>query len=129
VKEGGGEGGDEDSGARDWVFGGFGLEEEKGNGGEKAEGESGGERMKIGAIESEIGGGAEVSAEEVGVADCASEDDGERGGAGEAREGGALERIRGEGVGEGIHRGEVISQSGRSLLGEDGNRRKASNHG
>jgi len=91
MKDGCGEGGDEDCCARDCVFGGFGLEEEKGNGGEKAEYESGGERMKIGAIESEVGGGAEVSAEEVGVGDCASEDDGERGGAGEAREGGTLE--------------------------------------
>jgi len=112
MKEGGGEGGDEDCCARDGVFGGFGLEREKGNGGEKAEYESGRERVKISAIESEIGGGAEVSAQEVSVGDCAGEGDGERGGSGEAGEGGALKSKRGQGVGEGIHRGEVISEPG-----------------
>lgn len=65
--------------------------------------------MKVGAVESEIGGWAEVSAQEIGVGDDACEDDGDCGGAGEAREGGALKSEGGQGVGEGIHRGEVIS--------------------
>lgn len=59
--------------------------------------------MKISAVEREIGGRAEVGAEEVGVGNGACEEDGDSGRPGEAREGGALECERGQGVGEGIH--------------------------
>lgn len=65
--------------------------------------------MEIGAIEREISRGAEVGAQEIGVGDNACEDYSHRGSTGETREGGALESERGKGVGEGIHRGEVIS--------------------
>jgi hypothetical protein len=65
--------------------------------------------VKAGAVESEVSRGAEVSAEEVSVGEGAAADDSECGGAGEARESGALKRQRGKGVSEGIHRGEVIS--------------------
>ena len=65
--------------------------------------------MKVGAIESEIGRRAEVRAEEIGVGEDAGEDNREYGGAVEARESGALQGIRGQGVGEGIHTAEVIS--------------------
>ena len=109
VNEGSGESGEEDGCARDWDIAGFGLEEEEGKSGEKGEHHGGNERVEVGASESEIGGGAEVGAKEVGVGDCPREDDRDRGGAGKAREGGALESKRGQGVGEGIHRGEVIS--------------------
>jgi hypothetical protein len=103
MKEGGGEGGDEDRGAWDWIFGGFGFEEEEGKSGEKREDESGGERVKIGAIKSEVGGRAEVGAEEVGVGDDTTDDDRDCGGTREAREGGALKSVRGQCVREGIH--------------------------
>ena len=72
--------------------------------------------MKVGAIESEIGGGAEVGADKVSIGDHAREDDSECSGAREARESGALESERGEGVGEGIHRGEVISQKRPAMM-------------
>lgn len=103
MKEGSGEGGGEDCCVRDWVFWGFGLEKEKGKSGEEAEHESGGERVKVSAIESEIGGRTEVSAEEVGVGNHPRKDDCDGRGAREARESGALQRIRGQGVSEGIH--------------------------
>ena len=59
--------------------------------------------MEIRAIESQMGGRAEVRAEEVEVGDSACDEHGESGGAGEAREGGALEGVGGEGVGERVH--------------------------
>lgn len=65
MKEGGGEGGYEDHGARDLVIWGFGLEQEEGGSGEKREDEGGGERMKIGAIERDIGGGTELRTEKI----------------------------------------------------------------
>ena len=65
--------------------------------------------MKVGAIESEIGGRTEVCAEEVSIGNHAGENDGSRGSAGDARECGALQRVGSQGVGEGIHTGEVIS--------------------
>jgi len=95
MKEGGGEGCGEDGSARDGVFGGFGLEEEEGKSSEEGEDESDEERMKVGTVEIEISGRAAVGAEEVGVGDRAGKHDGESGGAGDAREGGALERERG----------------------------------
>src|SRR5690348_5339504 len=108
MKKGCGEGGGEDRGTADLRFGGFGLEGEEGKSEEQAKHERGKERVKIGAVESEIGGGAEVGADEVGIGDHACEDDSECGGAGEAREGGTLEGVGGQGVGEGIH-GEKLS--------------------
>ena len=90
MKKGCGEGGDEDRSTGDLRFGGFGLEGEEGKSEEQAEHESGKERVKIGAIESEIGGRAKVGAEKVGIGDHACEDDSECGSAGEAREGGTL---------------------------------------
>ena len=65
--------------------------------------------MGIGAVESEIGGRPEVGAEEIGIGDDACENDWDCRGARESRESGALESERGKGVGDGIHRGEVIS--------------------
>ena len=112
MKEGGGEGSGEDRYARDWILGGFGLEEEEGNSGEKREGKGGGERVKVGAVESQISGRAEVRAEEVGVGDDAGENDRDCGGAREARKGGALESERREGVGEGIHGRELSHKRG-----------------
>ena len=50
--------------------------------------------MEIGTIESEIGGRAEVSAEEVGVGDDACEDDRDCGGTRETRESGTLQSKR-----------------------------------
>jgi hypothetical protein len=94
MKKGGGESGNEDCCTRDWVFGGFGLEEEEGKSGEKAERESGRERVEVGAIEREVGGRAEVGAEEVAVGDDSREDDRDCRRSGEPREGGALKSIR-----------------------------------
>ena len=91
------------------VFGALGPEEAKGKRGEKAEGDSGDERMEVFVMHGKIGGRTEVRAEEVDVGDRAGENDGQSGGAGEAREDGALHSVRGQGVGEWIHRGEVIS--------------------
>ena len=82
--------GEEDGCARDWDIGGFGLEEKKGKNKDKAEGESGEERMKVSAVKSEVGGRAEIGAEEVDVGNCAYEDDGQRDRAREARKRGAL---------------------------------------
>jgi hypothetical protein len=90
VKEARGERGDEDGGARGFLFRAFGFEEEERKSDENAECESGDERVKVSAIESEIGGRAEVSAEEIHVGNRAREDNGDRGCAGEAREGSAL---------------------------------------
>ena len=59
--------------------------------------------MKVRAIESKIGGRAEVGAEEVGVGDDAGENDRDCRGSGEAREGGALKGEGRQGVGEGVH--------------------------
>jgi len=86
-----------------WL-GGLWFEEEEWDGGEETEDESGKERVKVGAIEIEIGGRAEVRAEEVGVGNHAGENDGDGGSAGDAREYGALKGVRGQGVGEGVHR-------------------------
>src|SRR5207249_345306 len=58
--------------------------------GSQSKGKRVGERVKVGAIESEIGGGAEVGAEEVRVSNHAGENDRDCGRAGNAREGGAL---------------------------------------
>lgn len=94
MKEGGSEGSDEDRYPRDWILGGFGLEEEERKSGQETKRESGEEGVKVGAVESEIGRGAEVAAEKVGVSDCTREDDRDCGGAGESRKGGALESER-----------------------------------
>jgi hypothetical protein len=89
-------------------FGAFWLEEEEGKSDEEAEEQSGCQGMKVGAIESEIGGGAEVTAESVEVGDGAGDEDGERDGTSDARESGALQNVGGEGVSEGIHGGSYL---------------------
>lgn len=99
----------EDGRARNWLFRAFRLKEEKREGHDNAEHESSEKRVKISAIESEIGGRTEVGAEEVGVGDDACEDDCDCRRAGEARESGALESERGQDVGEGIHATQLIS--------------------
>src|SRR6516164_7265012 len=66
--------------------------------------------MKISAMEGEVGGRAEVAAKKVYVGNHAGQDDRDCGATGGAREGSALNRIRGQGVGERVHTGEVISQ-------------------
>ena len=109
MKEGSGEGGEEDSGAGYWILWGFGFEKQKEKSAREGEDKSGGERVKVSAIEREIGGRTEVGAEEVGVGDDAAYDDRDGGSAGEAREGGALQSERSKSVGEGVHRGKVIS--------------------
>lgn len=97
-------------------FGGFWLEEEKGQSCKESEHQNGEEGVKVSAIEAEISGRAEVDAEEVYVGNHAGEDDGNRRSAGDAGEAGALKRVRSEGVGEGIHRGEVISQNRTAMM-------------
>ena len=108
VKEGCGKRGGEDG--CEWDLGCeiFRLKEEEGKSEEQAEQEGSEERVKVRAIESEIGGRAEVGADEVSIGDHSRENDSQGGGAGDAREGGALKRVGGEGVGQGIHRREPI---------------------
>ena len=69
---------------------GFEFEEEEGQRGQESEDESGEERVKVSAIESEVGGRTEVGAEEVGVGNGSGEDDCDCCGTREPREGGAL---------------------------------------
>jgi len=89
MKEGRGEGGGENGCGWYGAFRGVWLEEE-GKSSQESKDDGGGERVKVGAIESEIGGGAEVGAEEVRVSNHAGENDRDCGRAGNAREGGAL---------------------------------------
>ena len=75
MREGRGERGREDGCARDFVFGAFGFEEDKWERGQNSERQGGEDRMKIGAMEGQVGGGAEVHAKEVYVGDHARDDD------------------------------------------------------
>ena len=95
---------------RDFGFGAFGFEEGKRQRGEKSERQGREDRMKISAMEGEVGGRAQVAAKKVYVGNHAGQDDRDCGATGGAREGSALNRIRGQGVGERVHTGEVISQ-------------------
>ena len=108
MKKSCGQRGDEDCGAGKLIFSIFWLGEEKRESDEEAEEESCHERVKESAIEGEIGGGAEVGAQQVKVSNGSGDDDGERDGASDAREGGALEGIGCEGVSEGIHLGKNL---------------------
>jgi hypothetical protein len=103
MEQSGGKSSDENFGAGDLEFGTFWLEEEEGKSDEEGEEQSGCDGMEVGAIESEIGGGAQVAAEGVEVGDGAGGDDGKSDRASDAREGGALQSVGGEGVSEGVH--------------------------
>lgn len=65
--------------------------------------------MKVSSEEVEISGRAEVGAERVEVGYGSRDQNGQGDGARDTRERGALQGVRGEGVGEGIHTREVIS--------------------
>lgn len=108
VNHGGEEGSDKNSGQRNFIFRRFWLEEEKWKRGEKADYESDEERVKISSIEIQVGGWTEGRADNVYVRNDAGQDDRDSGGAGDAREGSALKRVRSQGVGEEIH-GECLS--------------------
>jgi len=59
--------------------------------------------MKVGAVEGEVGGGAEITAEKVEVCDGSSDDHSECDGTSDAWESGTLKSVGSEGMGEGIH--------------------------
>ena len=92
----------------DFVFGAFGFEEKRQRG-EKSERQGREDRMKISAMEGEVGGRTEVDAKKVHVGNHARQDDRDHRATRDARAGGALNGIRGQGVGKGVHTGEVIS--------------------
>jgi hypothetical protein len=111
MENGGSQSGDENSGVGDRRFGVFFLEEKERQSDEETEQQSGDEGMRVSAIESEIGGGTEISAEQVEVGDGSSGEDGEGDGASDAREGGALQGIGGESVSEGIHERSYLTKA------------------
>ncbi len=95
--------GDEDCDLGSLIFSTFWLEEEKRKSDEETEQQCGKKRVTGGAIEGEISGWAEVGAQQIEVSEGSSDDDGERDGMSDAREGGALEDVGGQRVGDGIH--------------------------
>src|SRR5207245_5327648 len=103
MKKSCGQRGDEDCGAGGLIFSAFWFEEEKRKSDEETEQQCRKKRVTRGAIESEIGGRAKVGAQQDKDSKGAGDDDGERDGTGDERDGGALEGIRGQGMGDGIH--------------------------
>jgi hypothetical protein len=75
--------------------------------------------VAVRAIELEVGGGAGIAAEVIEVGGRAGNEEGERDIAGSARESGALEGIRGEGVGERIHGKSYLTERDVASASDD----------
>ena len=109
MEKGGAEGNEEDGREADLFSGVFGFKEEKWERNKETKKDGREDGVKVSAMEGEIGGRAEVTAERVQVRDGAGDNDGERSGSRQSGEGGAFQRVGCEGVGERVHEG-VISQ-------------------
>ena len=72
--------------------------------------------MRIGAIEREEGGRASKFAQQVDVRDSAGDEHGNRRGARDAGESGALEGVGGERVGEWVHGRSYLTDLGRQAI-------------
>ena len=113
MKKSRGQRGDEDCDAGSLIFSIFWLEGKKRKSDEETEKQCGKKGVKVGAIESEVGGGAEVGAQQIEVSEGSGDDDGKRNGTGDAWEGGALQDVGGQGVGDGVHGRSYLMKSER----------------